>query len=81
MLDENILDLHGLHVEEAVEKLDEVLKERSQQAVSNTSSNMPPLIHQPSHLLIITGRGKNSRGGVARIKPAVATYLKNNNYR
>ncbi|XP_072039599.1 uncharacterized protein [Amphiura filiformis] len=79
VLDENVLDLHGLHVEEAVEKLADVLKDRGQP--TNTSSDIPPLTQRPSHLLIITGRGKNSRGGVARIKPAVATYLKNNNYR
>lgn len=30
---------------------------------------------------VITGRGNNSRGGKARIKPAILEYLKKNNYR
>lgn len=29
---------------------------------------------------VITGRGNNSRGGKARIKPAILEYLKKNNY-
>lgn len=30
---------------------------------------------------VITGRGNNSRGGKARIKPAILEYLKKNNYK
>ena len=30
---------------------------------------------------VITGRGNNSRGGQARIKPAILEYLKKKNYR
>ena len=30
---------------------------------------------------VITGRGNNSRGGKARIKPAILEYLKESNYR
>ena len=30
---------------------------------------------------VVTGRGNHSRGGKARIKPAIVEYLKKHNYR
>lgn len=30
---------------------------------------------------VVTGRGNHSRGGKARIKPAILEYLKKHNYR
>lgn len=32
------------------------------------------------HLNVVTGHGKHSHGGQAKIKPAVIDYLKRNNY-
>uniref|UniRef100_A0A8C6LSB6 NEDD4 binding protein 2 n=1 Tax=Nothobranchius furzeri TaxID=105023 RepID=A0A8C6LSB6_NOTFU len=68
LLPRNILDLHGLHVDEALEHLAQVLQDKTQG------------LCQPQ-LSVITGRGNHSQGGVARIRPAVIDYLTNNHYR
>ncbi|KAM9857245.1 NEDD4-binding protein 2 [Aulostomus maculatus] len=72
LLPKNILDLHGLHVNEALMHLAQVLKDKSRE-------------HQQGlcrpQLSVITGRGNHSQGGVARIRPAVKSYLTSNHYR
>ncbi|XP_021250045.1 NEDD4-binding protein 2 isoform X2 [Numida meleagris] len=73
----NVLDLHGLHVDEAVNQLSRVLQEKS---------NVPAITeYQQSggkpYLCVITGRGSHSQGGVARIKPAAIRYLTSHNFR
>ncbi|XP_072262399.1 NEDD4-binding protein 2 isoform X1 [Pyxicephalus adspersus] len=72
LLAENILDLHGLHVDEAMKHLRRVLQEKTEDYKQNGGS---------PHLLVITGRGNRSQGGIPRIKPAVIDYLKNRDYR
>ncbi|KAM7008655.1 NEDD4-binding protein 2 [Tautogolabrus adspersus] len=72
LLPRNILDLHGLHVDEALEHLGQVLQEKSTECEQG--------LCQPQ-LSIITGRGNHSQGGVARIRPAVIDYLTNKHYR
>ncbi|XP_043918864.1 NEDD4-binding protein 2 [Protopterus annectens] len=72
LLPQNILDLHGLHVKEAVHQLDIVLKEK---ITEHQQSGGKP------YLSVITGRGSHSQGGVARIRPAVIDYLSNHSFR
>ncbi|XP_065593175.1 NEDD4-binding protein 2 isoform X1 [Cyrtonyx montezumae] len=68
----NVLDLHGLHVDEAVNRLSRVLQEKSNEY--QLSGGKP-------YLCVITGRGSHSQGGVARIKPAAIRYLTSHNFR
>ncbi|XP_018419928.1 PREDICTED: LOW QUALITY PROTEIN: NEDD4-binding protein 2 [Nanorana parkeri] len=72
LLPENILDLHGLHVDEAMKHFRRVLQEKTEDYRQNGGS---------PHLLLITGRGNRSQGGVPRIKPAIVDYLTNHDYR
>ncbi|XP_015770243.1 PREDICTED: NEDD4-binding protein 2-like [Acropora digitifera] len=72
--DENTIDLHGLHVSEAIEALRNFLSEKS-------DPNCSPSKRGGKVISVITGRGNKSRGGKARIKPAILEYLKESNYR
>ncbi|KAL1282451.1 hypothetical protein QQF64_001254 [Cirrhinus molitorella] len=71
LLPQNILDLHGLHVDEAIHHLSQVLTDKNLEFSQG--------LCQPQ-LSIITGRGNRSQGGVARIRPAVLDYLKSHHY-
>ncbi|XP_061439089.1 NEDD4-binding protein 2 isoform X2 [Rhineura floridana] len=71
-LPENLLDLHGLHVDEALDHLCRVLQEKTEEY--NLAGGKP-------YLYVITGRGNHSQGGVARIKPAVMKYLASHKFR
>ncbi|TNN69380.1 NEDD4-binding protein 2 [Liparis tanakae] len=73
LLPSNILDLHGLHVDEALQHLAQVLQDK-------TKGNCEQGLCRPQ-LSVITGRGNHSQGGVARIRPAVIDYLTNKHYR
>uniref|UniRef100_A0ACB8E6F8 Uncharacterized protein n=1 Tax=Sphaerodactylus townsendi TaxID=933632 RepID=A0ACB8E6F8_9SAUR len=66
LLPENLLDLHGLHVDEALDHLSRVLLEKTEEYIQ--AGGKP-------YLYVITGKGNHSQGGVARIKPAVTKYL------
>ncbi|XP_067844583.1 NEDD4-binding protein 2 [Heptranchias perlo] len=72
LLPRNVLDLHGLHVDEALYHLDKVVIEKINEYQQKGGN---------SYLSVITGRGSHSQGGVARIKPAVIGYLKSHNFR
>ncbi|XP_035029806.2 NEDD4-binding protein 2 [Hippoglossus stenolepis] len=72
LLPQNILDLHGLHVDEALDHLAQVLHDKTTESEQG--------LCRPQ-LSVITGRGNHSQGGVARIRPAVIDYLTNNHYR
>ncbi|XP_075715467.1 NEDD4-binding protein 2 [Rhinoderma darwinii] len=72
LLPENILDLHGLHVDEAMKHFRKVLQDKTDEFKQNGGK---------PHLLVITGRGNHSQGGVPRIKPAVIDFLTNHDYR
>ncbi|CAI9600370.1 unnamed protein product [Staurois parvus] len=53
LLPENILDLHGLHVDEAMKHFRRVLQDKTEDYRQNGGS---------PHLLVITGRGNRSQG-------------------
>ncbi|GCB74950.1 hypothetical protein scyTo_0018927, partial [Scyliorhinus torazame] len=72
LLPQNVLDLHGLHVEEAQYHLENVLLDKINEYQQKGGK---------PYLAVITGRGCHSQGGVARIKPAVIDYLKTHNFR
>ncbi|XP_039607254.1 NEDD4-binding protein 2 isoform X2 [Polypterus senegalus] len=72
LLPQNVLDLHGLHVDEAIHHLKRVIQEK--QTEYQQCGGKP-------HLSVITGRGNHSQGGVARIRPAVIDYLTNHSFR
>ncbi|XP_038647306.1 NEDD4-binding protein 2 isoform X2 [Scyliorhinus canicula] len=72
LLPQNVLDLHGLHVEEAQYHLENVLLDKINEYQQKGGK---------PYLSVITGRGCHSQGGVARIKPAVIDYLKTHNFR
>ncbi|NWI95853.1 N4BP2 protein, partial [Pitta sordida] len=72
LLPMNVLDLHGLHVDEAVNQLSRVLQEKTEEY--QQTGGKP-------YLSVITGRGSHSQGGVARIRPAAIRYLTTHNYR
>ncbi|XP_055485231.1 NEDD4-binding protein 2 isoform X2 [Psammomys obesus] len=72
LLPQNVLDLHGLHVDEAIEHLTTVLHQKTEEF--KQSGGKP-------YLSVITGRGNHSQGGVARIKPAVIKYLTSHSFR
>ncbi|KFV51152.1 NEDD4-binding protein 2, partial [Gavia stellata] len=72
LLPMNVLDLHGLHVDEAVTQLSRVLQEKSEEY--QQTGGKP-------YLCVITGRGSHSQGGVARIRPAAIRYLTSHNFR
>ncbi|NXA80892.1 N4BP2 protein, partial [Thryothorus ludovicianus] len=72
LLPMNVLDLHGLHVDEAVNQLSRVLQEKSKEY--QQAGGKP-------YLSVITGRGSHSQGGVARIRPAAIRYLTSHNFR
>ncbi|KAG7458709.1 hypothetical protein MATL_G00223570 [Megalops atlanticus] len=72
LLPQNVLDLHGLHVDEALYHLQRVLEEKT--AEWQQGGCRP-------QLSVITGRGNHSQGGVARIRPAVIDYLTSHSYR
>ncbi|XP_061685817.1 NEDD4-binding protein 2 isoform X2 [Syngnathoides biaculeatus] len=72
LLPKNILDLHGLHVDEALQRLGRILRHKTADCEQGLCG---------PQLSVITGRGNHSQGGVARIRPAVMNYLKNAHYR
>ncbi|KAM5272197.1 NEDD4-binding protein 2 [Ctenodactylus gundi] len=72
LLPQNVLDLHGLHVDEAIQHLMTVLQQKTEECKHNGGK---------PYLSVITGRGNHSQGGVARIKPAVIKYLTSHNFR
>ncbi|XP_013373553.1 PREDICTED: NEDD4-binding protein 2 isoform X2 [Chinchilla lanigera] len=72
LLPQNVLDLHGLHVDEAIKHLMTVLQQKTEELKQNGGK---------PYLSVITGRGNHSQGGVARIKPAVIKYLTSHSFR
>ncbi|KAM6220876.1 NEDD4-binding protein 2 [Rhynchocyon petersi] len=73
LLPQNVLDLHGLCVHEAIAQLMAVLQRKNEEF--KQKSNGKP------YLSVITGRGNHSQGGVAHIKPAVSNYLTSHGFR
>ncbi|XP_071478990.1 uncharacterized protein [Diadema antillarum] len=76
---EDKLDLHNLHLEEALQVLQEVLMEKEQQWGRRRVDHGSP--SQNRYLEVVTGRGKHSHGGMAKLRPAVETFLQQRGYR
>ncbi|XP_028938999.1 NEDD4-binding protein 2 isoform X2 [Ornithorhynchus anatinus] len=72
LLPQNALDLHGLHVPEAIHHMSRILQQKTEEY--RQGGGKP-------YLSVITGRGSHSLGRVARIKPAVIQYLTNHGFR
>ena len=70
--EKNTLDLHCLHVQEALAALDLFLDKH----IAEMSDSE---FHRT--LYIITGRGLHSRNGIPRVRPAVEGRLKQRNLR
>lgn len=73
--DDDTLDLHGLHVDEALEALETKMVEKSTRLAYSS-----PFLRPSPYLNIITGRGIHSKYGIAKIKPAVINFLKTKGY-
>lgn len=71
--DANCLDLHLLHVPEAISAIQEFLSERRRVLNAHGMKKM--------QLSFITGRGAHSAGGQARLKPAVKEFLQKSGYK
>jgi DNA-nicking Smr family endonuclease len=67
------IDLHGLHVSEAIALLERVIQEELQEQYKDEN--------RIRSLNIITGVGRNSAQGKAKIKPAVEKYLDQENFK
>jgi DNA-nicking Smr family endonuclease len=68
--DPSSLDLHGLHVNEAIYVLQAKIGALEAECRG-----------QKVHLSVVTGRGAHSKDGKAKIRPAVLSWLKKNAYR
>ncbi|KAL8577093.1 hypothetical protein ACOMHN_002172 [Nucella lapillus] len=73
---EMTLDLHGFHVEEAINVFQKVVAEKEREF-----QQKPPVHHRRRFLSVITGRGKHSQHGVARLRPVMIAYLQNSGYK
>ena len=73
----NKLDLHSLHVDEAVKLVKEILSSRLSELGQSSAARVGK---NKSQITIITGRGNHSRGGNAKLRPSVINYLKQHNY-
>jgi DNA-nicking Smr family endonuclease len=61
------VDLHGLYVQEALSRVESHIAACRNAGIKST--------------VVVTGRGNRSRDGLAKIKPAVETFLKKENLR
>jgi len=61
------IDLHGLHVSEAVERVEQRLKQCEAQRLAQ--------------LVVIVGRGNHSAGGVQKVKPAMEKLIREHRLR
>uniref|UniRef100_A0A7M5UC46 Smr domain-containing protein n=1 Tax=Clytia hemisphaerica TaxID=252671 RepID=A0A7M5UC46_9CNID len=68
MRDQKVIDLHGLHVGEAINALKNFLENAQ-------------MISRHREVEVITGRGNHSIGGVSKIRNAVINYLRRGNFR
>ncbi|XP_077984054.1 uncharacterized protein LOC144438768 [Glandiceps talaboti] len=73
LLEQNILDLHGLHVDEALDALELTIADKEAERVT-------PHRRYRTHLTVVTGRGTHSQGGKARLRPKVIDWLKRKDY-
>jgi hypothetical protein len=74
--DSNTLDLHGLHINEAIKIFKEVYaKKRSD------LHNKKHTKKSKTYLYIITGCGRHSANRIARLRPRMVNYLNQNSIR
>ena len=70
--DENTLDLHLLHVPEAIKETQAFLSERKKHKNRNKISSLK--------VKIVTGKGMHSVNGKPILKPSISFYLEKENY-
>ncbi|EPZ35771.1 Smr-domain-containing protein [Rozella allomycis CSF55] len=63
-----VLDLHGLHVHEAIETLEKRVSKLCSKAKVDDL-----------YLYVITGKGNNSANGIVKLRPAVLDWAERNN--
>ncbi len=72
----NTLDLHGLHINEAIKIFKEVYTKKRNDLLSNNNKKK-----KKTYLFIITGCGRHSTNGIARLRPRMVSYLNKNGIR
>eukprot|EP00026_Physarum_polycephalum_P002879 Phypoly_transcript_02888.p1 GENE.Phypoly_transcript_02888~~Phypoly_transcript_02888.p1 ORF type:complete len:815 (+),score=218.80 Phypoly_transcript_02888:68-2512(+) len=65
------IDLHGLHVAEALQVISQLLEIHAQMGETGNKTKK---------LRVITGQGRHSLHGIAKIKPAVKNFLRSKGY-
>jgi DNA-nicking Smr family endonuclease len=62
------VDLHGLHVDEALLKVEESIQRKLKESIDSID-------HDKKHVIFIVGMGNHSVGGLRKIKPAMEEMI------
>eukprot|EP01098_Paradermamoeba_levis_P008467 TRINITY_DN3510_c0_g2_i1.p1 TRINITY_DN3510_c0_g2~~TRINITY_DN3510_c0_g2_i1.p1 ORF type:complete len:291 (-),score=65.57 TRINITY_DN3510_c0_g2_i1:198-1070(-) len=69
------IDLHGFQVKESLELVSKILFRNQNQMINFSTSHNECNLQSGDSLVVITGVGKHSPGGVPRIRPALISFL------
>jgi hypothetical protein len=76
--DSNTLDLHGLHINEAIKVFKEVYAKKRNDLYNNKNNKIKK---QKTYLFLITGCGRHSVDRISRLRPKMMSYLNQNSIR